>query len=260
MKKRLFALLAAASAVCCALAACSENKPVFDGKSDPFDFEGNMIKPDVIIDGRDDDELWKGDDVAKLQFSSCTVSLLRRPTAIYAFFKVQDTTNYFYYDKGDADEVTYSDSVELYVNVDVNTRTATKQAGCYMLNLGRDNRTRIMSAQMSETEGIWYAWAGMYTFETRQGKSIDGEEEYYFVELMLPVAQLGIGETEDVAIALGHVDRPADTKGKAPNADFFWAGVPGVDPQISSSYRVLRATGGPLLTYAEYDAWKARNE
>lgn len=261
MKKAITLFLAAVMSCVC-LCACSGQQAALPsgvdvppaGKSDPFGFQSNTVKPEVVIDGSDDDELWQGSDVAHISFSSCEVSVLRRATAIYVFFKVQDVTPYSYVSVGDADEVTFSDSIEFYLDAKM-CREKTPQANCYQINLGRDSRTRIMSG----SNGSWYLWDGMYTFETREGWEGD-DYDYYYIEAMIPVAQMGIGATEDVGIAFGHVDRTVDDN-RPLDAFFKWYGMDYkgtfIEPQSPSLYLVLRSTGGSLLTYAEYDQLKA---
>jgi len=253
-KKLLSAVLASACAL--SLCACGSGQPTVAsgidvppaGASNPFDFVGNTVKPEVVIDGSDSDELWQGADVAHVDFSSCNVSILRRPQAVYVYFKVLDVTPYSYVSQGDADEVTFSDSIEIYIDAMLG-RTTTPQANCYQINLGRDGRTRIMSG----SNGVWYLWAGMYTFEVREGWN--DEHDYYFLEAMIPVGQMGIGANEDIGIAFGHVDRSVDDNRNL--EDFYkWYGMDYkqtfIDPQDPSKYLILRHDGGKLLTGAEY--------
>lgn len=249
MKKKLTALLlTAVSAV--SLAACGNAGGGSTKKSAPFDYTGNMIKSELAIDGKKDDALWNDESVTHVDFSTCNVSILRRDNAIYIFFKVYDITPYSYVDQGIADEVTHSDSIEIYIDSKLG-RYDTPQANCYQINLGRDNRTRILSG----SGGNWYEWAGMYTFETREG--YNDEYDYYFLEAMIPVAQLGIGATEAIGIAFGHVDRHVEDNVDL-EAYYKWNGMTFngqfIDPQVPSLYPVLRADGGRLLTYAEYIA------
>lgn len=223
------------------------------GSRNPFDFAGNTVNPEVTIDGRDDDELWEDSSVTHTSFSSCEVSILRRTSAIYLFFKVHDITPYSFVSQGSADEVTHSDSIEFYLDTKL-SRVTTPQANCYQINLGRDSRTRILEG----SGGIWYEWAAMYTFEVREG--FGSEEEYYFVEAMLPLAQMGVKADDDMGIAFGLVDRTVE-ENKDLAGYFTWTGMTYksafVEPQDPSRYLVLRASGGELLSYSEYVATKA---
>lgn len=220
----------------------------------PFDFDGNTVNPEVTIDGRDDDELWQDASVTHTSFSSCEVSILRRTTAIYLFFKVHDVTPYSFVDQGAADEVTRSDSIEFYLDTKL-TRVTSPQANCYQINLGRDSRTRILEGG----SGIWYEWAAMYTFEVREG--FGSEEEFYFVEAMLPLAQMGVSADQDIGIAFGLVDRTVE-ENKDLAGYFTWSGMnyksQFIEPQDPSKYLVLRASGGDLLLYSEYLEAKAQ--
>lgn len=254
---RKFALVLAVLMVLTLLCACNDNgqttTPPVTNNHNPFDFPGNTVNPEVVIDGRNDDELWQDPSVTHTQFSSCEVSILRRPTAIYLFFKVHDVTPYSYVDQGAADEVTHSDSIEFYLDTKL-ARLNSPQANCYQVNLGRDSRTRILEG----SGGIWYAWTAMYTFEVREGYGV--EEEYYFVEAMLPLAQMNASASDDMGIAFGLVDRTVE-ENKDLDGYFTWSGMTYkgtfVDPQIPSTYLVLRANGGDLLSYSEYLASKA---
>ncbi len=248
-----------ATAVATSLAACGgDQTPEYSysipGKSDPFSYTGNMIKSELKIDGSDADELWSDPSVTKVRFSSCDVSILRRDTAIYFYFKVYDITPYSYVNEGAADEVTHSDSIEIYID-SLLGRYDTPQANCYQINFGRDGRTRILSG----SGGIWYKWEGMYNFEAREGFNTD--YDYYFIEAMIPVAQLGIGATEDIGVAFGHVDRHIEENVDL-EAYYKWNGMDFdnkfIDPQVPKLYPVLRATGGDLLTYEQYLAQKPR--
>ncbi len=253
MKKKLLLLTAAAMTLM--LSACGgggDGGTVPGGKTDPFNYQNSMIRPELNIDGRQDEELWKGDDVAHLKFSSCDVSVLRRPDAVYVFYKVFDITPYRYISEGAADEVTYSDSVEIYFDAGLG-RTEKPQVNCYQINLARDGRTRIMSA----AGGVWVDWAGMYMFEVREG--FNDEYDYYYVEAMIPIAQLGASENSDMGIAFGLVDRTVDENKNLLNY-YTWTGVTynsvACDPQHPNTYLVLPASGGKIISYAEYLADK----
>lgn len=241
-----------AAALCTCLCACASADPFLTsptvGKSDPFDYAGNMIKSEVVIDGLDDDELWSVGKKATVSFEDCKVTVMRRPTALYFYFEVLDTTPYAYVGEGAADEVTYSDSIEIYIDSKL-ARSAVPQANCYQINLGRDSRTRILSG----SNGAWLAWSGMYAFETREG--YDAEEDYYFMEVMIPVAQLGMGANDDIGIAFGMVDRTVDDN-KNLESYYGWYGMTYkgefVDPQSPAAYLVLRTSDNKILSYNEY--------
>lgn len=257
--KKLISVIAATAATAVSLCACSGNggeAPSVSGKSDPFAYDNDMISPAVVLDGRDDDELWKSDGVVKLRFSSCDVSLVKNDTALYFLFKVFDITPYRYVNEGAADEVTCSDSIEIYID-SLLGRAAVPQAGCYQVNLGRDGRTRIMSGG----SGVWLDWAGMYMFEVREG--FNDEYDYYFVEVMIPTAQLGSSVTGDMGITFGHVDRTVDENKDLENY-YTWTGITynGVftDPQDPSKYLVLTADGKRILSYEEYLASKTQEQ
>ncbi len=244
MKK--FNLICVLAALLLVLCACTPAIP--QSGVDPFDFKGNATNPEVILDGVDDDELWQGDNVIKVSFGTAEVSIVRRPTAVYFFYKVRDLTPYRFVKTGAAEEVTKSDSVEFYFDAKL-TRTSAPTAYDFQVNLGRDGRTRIC------TGSGWVKWMALYMFEVREG--VDDEEAYYFVEAMLPVEQMGVGATEAMGIAFGQVDRMFDVDNDM-SAYYSWTGltVNGqfVDPQVPSTYLVLTPDGDRLYTYEEYIA------
>lgn len=217
-------------------------------KTNPFDFQSNTVNPEIVVDGVADDEIWKSDNLVTIDFATSNVSIVRRPDAIYMYFKVRDITQYRYVAEGNADEVTVSDSIEFYFDTKLG-RADSPQTNCYQINLGRDSRTRILSG----SGGVWTPWMAMYTFEVREG--IDDEEEYYFVEAMIPVAQMNIGATESIGLAFGQVDRFVDANNDLPDY-FTWTGLTYqgtfVDPQIPSTYLVLTPDGNQIYTYSEY--------
>lgn len=250
MKKILSVLSATAIAGLCLCACASHDtvNTVVSGKTDPFDFKNDMISPEIEIDGDDKDELWQSDGVATLKFSNCDVKVLRRETALYVFFKVFDITPYRYINEGAADEVTSSDSIEIYID-SMLARPNKPRVNCYQINLGRDGRTRIMTGGAD----VWLDWAGMYMFEVREGYNDD--YDYYFVEVMIPIAQLGTTAKGDMGITFGHVDRTVDDNKDLQNY-FTWTGITynGVftDPQDPSTYLVLPASGKSIMSYDEY--------
>lgn len=93
----------------------------------------------------------------------------------------------------------------------------------------------------------------MYTFETREG--YDDESDYYYMEVMIPVAQLGVGATEDMGIAFGQVDRTVEDN-KNLESYYRWFGMTYndrfIEPQNPSEYLVLRTSDNKILSYAEY--------
>ncbi len=249
--KKICLILCAALLLCTALCACQSEtgEPVWDANApDPFDFAGNMVAPEAVIDGRDDDALWQSENNVTVSYADTVVTIVRKPTAIYLFFKVKDTTPYSYVGSGAAEEVTHSDNVEFYFDAKL-SRTDAPAAGDYQINLGRDSRTRICSG------AGWIKWMAMYMFEVREGSVFDNDEAYYYVEAMLPLAQMGIGENDAIGMAFGQVDRTVNINNDLAGY-FTWRGLTFngsfVDPQIPSTYVVLTADGNELLTYEQY--------
>ena len=215
----------------------------------PFEFASNAVNPEVVLDGRKDDALWTSENLVVVEgVGDAVISIVRRPDAVYFFYEVKDNTQYRYVSNGAAEEVTHSDSVEFYFDSKL-TRTSEPSAYDFQVNLGRDGRTRICTGQG------WRKWMALYMFEVREG--MYEEEDYYYVEAMIPVAQMGIGANEAVGIAFGQVNRFVEVKNDLPQY-FNWNGlhVNGelVDPQIPSTYLVLTPTANELYTWDEYQA------
>ena len=234
--------------VLCACQPATEEKNWDKNSDDPFDFKSNMVGLEAKIDGIDDDELWQSENKVTVTYADTVLSIVRRPTAIYLFFKVKDSTPYNYVGSGAAEEVTHSDSVEFYFDAKL-SRTDKPSAGDYQINLGRDSRTRICKGSG------WIKWMAIYMFEVHEGSIITGDEEYYYVEAMMPLAQMDIGENDAVGMAFGQVDRYVDINNDL-QGYFSWRGLTykgkETDPQIPSTYVVLTPNGNTLLTYEEY--------
>ena len=232
------------------LGACQpeQNSKWDPDSANPFDFDGNMVRPEAVIDGYDNDELWQSPNKVTVEYADTVVSIVRKPNAIYLFFKVRDNTPFRYVGSGAAEEVTHSDSVEFYFDAKL-SRTAAPSAGDYQINLGRDSRTRICAG------AGWIKWMAMYMFEVREGSVMDNDEEYYYVEAMLPLAQMGIGANDAIGMAFGQVDRSVDVNNDLPGY-FTWRGLTFeggfADPQKPNTYVVLTADGNKLLTYQQY--------
>lgn len=249
--KKFSMLLCAILFALAALCACQPTVPTPPQPSDapdPFDFDGNMAVPEAVIDGYDNDELWQSPNKVVVEYADTVLSIVRKESAIYLFFKVKDATPYRYVGSGAAEEVTHSDSVEFYFDAKL-SRTSAPSAGDYQINLGRDSRTRICSG------AGWIKWMAMYMFEVREGNVFDGDEEYYYVEAMVPLAQMGIGKDDAIGMAFGQVDRYVDINNDL-QGYFSWKGLTFngkfVDPQVPSTYVVLTPDATKLLSYDEY--------
>lgn len=223
-------------------------------KSNPFSFKGNVVSLEAVIDGVDDDALWQDEDRVQVHFANCDVTIVRRATAVYLFYKVYDVTPYRFVGTGDADEVTKSDSIEFYFDSRLN-RANVPSADCYQINLGRDGRTRILKGATDS----FTKWLALYNFEVREGD--DDEYDYYFVEAVLPAEQMNMTADNAIGIAFGQVDR-VDERNVDLQKYYTWTGIvykgQYVDPQIPSTYVVLNpkslepGVNNRLYTYEEY--------
>lgn len=260
MKRTISAIIAVIlTAVLLFMSSCTKSKAA----SDPFGFAGNAIEPEAVIDGDGSDELWNSPDRVEVDFGTTHLILVRRPDAIYLYYKVKDITPYSYVSTGDDDEVTKSDSIEFYVDSKLG-RADAPVGNCYQINLGRDGRTRILSG----SKGVFNKWLALYTFEVREGQTAE-EYDYYYVEVMLPVAQMNMGADEAVGVAFGQVDRIVESNVDL-QKNFTWTGLSEngafVDPQVPSTYLVLtpksliQGQNNRLYTYSEYLTFTARNQ
>lgn len=224
-------------------------------QTDPFAKDSNATNPEVNLDGYKTDDLWSSDDRVEVDFATSHVTIVMRTEAIYLFFEVKDITPYKYVGTGDQDEVNRSDSIEFYFDTKL-SRASAPSANCYQINLGRDGRTRIMSGN----GGVWRSWLALYSFEVREGVSA-AEYDYYYVEAMIPAAQMNITPGSAIGIAFGQVDRNADV-----NVDlekyFTWTGLTHngvfIEPQSPAEYLVIspvslvEGTSNRVYTYDEY--------
>ncbi len=249
--KKLFSIIAVVLMMTVVLSGCTDD-PI---KTDPFAGSGNATDPEVVIDGYKTDDLWGSPDRIEVDFATSHVTIVMRDEAVYLFFEVKDITPYNYVGTGDQDEVNRSDSIEFYFDTKLG-RADAPSANCYQINLGRDGRTRIMSGH----NGVWMDWLALYSFEVREGQSAE-EYDYYYVEAMLPSAQMNITPGDAIGIAFGQVDRTSEV-----NVDlekyFTWTGLTYngvfIEPQSPSQYLVISPKAliegavNRVYTYEEY--------
>ncbi len=264
MKKFLVFIMALMTVMTLALVGCDSNgqQSTEQGldpnapKSSPFAFQGNVVALEAVIDGYNNDALWQDPNRVEVQFANCEVTIVRRPTAVYLFYKVYDVTPYRFVATGDADEVTKSDSIEFYFDSQLN-RANVPSGNCYQVNLGRDGRTRILAGATNSFD----KWLALYNFEVREGDFNNGDYDYYYVEAVVPAAQMNMTADNAIGIAFGQVDR-VDERNVDLQKYYTWTGIVYkgnfVDPQIPSTYVVLSPvsliSGEPnrLYTYDEY--------
>ncbi|TVP96857.1 MAG: hypothetical protein EA374_00515, partial [Acholeplasmatales bacterium] len=206
-----------------------------------FDFDGNYTPPELVIDGRDDDEQWQLASPAIVygHDNRVTVRFYRGETALFVFWDVQDE-NLLTRGFNDGDDVNRGDSVELYIDVR-NDGTSRPNEDDVQINIGVHGYTRILRGM----GGSWGSWNGLLDYAIHIDGVIndpDVSDNGYTVELMIPYAQLGMERDDDIGIALGHVNK-VDI-GNTPGVDYEWYGWVHqgtfVDPQNPSTYVVFR--------------------
>lgn len=250
--KKLITIIVTVFMLTAILAGCTDPTVT---TTDPFAADSNATNPEVVLDGYKTDALWSSDDRIEVDFATSHVTIVMRDEAVYLFFEVKDITPYKYVGTGDKDEVNRSDSIEFYFDTKLG-RSSTPSANCYQINLGRDGRTRIMSG----SNGVWLSWLALYSFEVREGESA-AEYDYYYVEAMIPSAQMNITPGSAIGVAFGQVDRNTDV-----NVDlekyYTWTGLTYngvfVEPQSPADYLVIspvsliKGARNRVYTYEEY--------
>ena len=217
-------------------AACGESGGIGGGNGDSyqdynpdkesgggqFDFDGNYAAPELVIDGKGDDEAWKNTEVLATfgHGGAATVKAYRGEEALFFFFEVEDT---ILLTEGNAndDSVTRSDSIEFYLDT-LADGGLKPQNDDYQINLGIHGKTRIMQGSGSG----WGNWNGLIDYEVAlDGTLNDGTEANdrgYSVEVMVPYSQIGIEKDDTVAVSFGQVDKFGS--GSASGTDWDWYG------------------------------------
>ncbi|MDR2202391.1 MAG: hypothetical protein LBP26_06520, partial [Clostridiales bacterium] len=218
-----------------------------------FDFDGNYEAPELKVDGKADDPEWGSAPVFatfgnSTHSGNVTAKAWRGQKAMFFFFAVTDNCLLTYTNNG-GDDVNKGDSVELYIN------TLESEAKCtgYQINLGVNNKTRIMLASGALDAGWsarWGSWNGLIDYEIfLNGTLEDGNDTNdtgYGVEVMVPYGQIGITNQDPVGVALGRVDRFNDA-GATAGVHWDWYGWSysghNVDPQIPTTYPIYMPDG-----------------
>ena len=214
------------------------NKDGINTEPGNFDFDGNFVKPEITIDGEDNDEAWAGPNVSEtLSFqneqNTITVKLLRGERSLFFFFRVTDK---YICAKGNnnGDDVSHSDSVEIYID-SLNDGGTAPQTDDYQINLGVHDKTRILVGSGT----VWSNWNGLCQYETKINGTLNDNsdiDEGYAVEGMIPWNQIGCTKDSIFGVAFGNVDKKTDDA----QEETTWNGLTFdgilVEPQTPNNY------------------------
>ncbi len=214
------------------------NKNGINTEPGNFDFDGNFVKPEINIDGDDNDEAWTGPNVSQtLQFSNNTnqisVKLLRGNNSLFFFFRVSDK---YINAKGNdnGDDVSQSDSVEIYID-SLNDGGVAPRTDDYQINLGVHDKTRILVGSGTH----WSNWNGLCQYETKISGTLNDNSDVdtgYAVEGMIPWNQIGCDKNSAFGVAFGNVNKTTTE----PLEEVTWDGLifDGVlvEPQTPNNY------------------------
>ncbi len=216
----------------------SINKDGIETEPGNFDFDGNFVVPEIIIDGNDNDEAWSGEHVSEiLQFNNdtnkVTVKLLRGEHALFFFYKVTDK---YICSKGNdnGNDVSASDSVEIYID-SLNNGGTAPQTDDYQINLGVHDKTRILVGSGTS----WSNWNGLCQYEVKITGTLNDNSDIdvgYNVEGMIPWNQIGCDKNSSFGVAFGNVDKKTNESAE----EVSWAGLTFggilIEPQTPNNY------------------------
>lgn len=208
--------------------------------SDQFDFKGNYTKPELTVDGKDDEEQWKNatEYIYFGQLLQAKVKMFRGESALYCYFVVEDE-DIETIGENNGDDVTKGDSVEIYFDFK-NDASSKPQNDDIQINIGAHGKTRIFVG----SNGQWGSWNGLLDYEVLINGTLNDDKDVdqgYSIELMIPYEQVGIDKNSIFGFSLGHVAR-----GKESTHDtlaYTWGGISYegnfIDPQSPATYLVL---------------------
>lgn len=207
---------------------------------DQFDFKGNYTKPELTVDGKDDEEQW-ANATEYVSFGSllqAKVKMLRGENALYCHFVVEDE-DIQTVGENNGDDVTKGDSVEIYFDFK-NDASGKPQSDDIQINIGAHGKTRIFVG----SNGQWGSWNGLLDYEVLLDGTLNDDTDTdrgYSIELMIPYEQVGIDKNSMFGFSLGHVARGRESTHDT--LAYTWGGITYegnfVDPQSPASYLVL---------------------
>lgn len=193
---------------------------------DQFDHDGNYLPPELVIDGKDDDEQWQNAPVlltyGGADGAAVSVKAWRGERAMFFYFDVQDSilltqglTN--------GDEVCRGDSVEIYIDTKADGGRYP-QSDDFQFNFGIHGKARIMQGAGSQ----WGLWNGLIDYEVsiNEGSTLNNgaaaNDTGYSMEVMVQYKEIMIEKDDTVGIAFGHVDKVQVEDGR--DGQYYWYG------------------------------------
>ena len=204
-----------------------------------FDYPGNYIAPELVVDGLDKDKEWEKatEELSFGETKNAKMKIYRGEEALFCFFSVEDQdiqtvgTN-------NGDDVTKGDSVEVYFDFknDATDKPATDDI---QINIGAHGKTRIFVG----SNGQWGSWNGLLDYSVELNGTLNNDKDVdigYTVELMIPYSQVGIDKNSKFGVTCGHVQRGKDSTNDT--LPYTWGGIVFennfVDPQSPKAYLV----------------------
>lgn len=245
-KKRWLAVVALAACALMGFAACKPDEepggpggfvgskddeyvdydPTKQPGGDQFDHDGNYLPPELVIDGKDDDEQWQNAPelltYGGADGAAVSVKAWRGERAMFFYFDVKDSilltqglTN--------GDEVCRGDSVEIYIDTKADGGRYP-QSDDFQFNFGIHGKARIMQGAGSQ----WGLWNGLIDYEVsiNEGSTLNNgaaaNDTGYSMEVMVQYKEIMIEKDDTVGIAFGHVDKVQVEDGR--DGQYFWYG------------------------------------
>lgn len=204
---------------------------------DQFDYQGNYIAPELIIDGELKDPQWAqaSEELVFGETKNAKMKIYRGNDALFCFFTVEDI-DIETIGNNNGDDVTKGDSVEVYFDFK-NDASNKPNSDDIQINIGAHGKTRIFVG----SNGQWGSWNGLLDYSILINGTLNNNKDVdvgYTVELMIPYSQVGIDKNSIFGVTCGHVQRGLDSVNDT--LPYTWGGLivdnNFVDPQSPKAY------------------------
>lgn len=207
-----------------------------------FDYDGNYTAPELVIDGKADDEQWKSAPVlltyGGADGEAVSVKAYRGERAMFFYFDVKDSV-LLTQGSTNGDEVCRGDSVEIYIDTKADGGQ-NPQPDDFQFNFGIHGKARIMMG----AGGQWGMWNGLIDYEVsiNEGSTLNNgatkDDTGYSMEVMVQYKEIMMEKDDTIGIAFGHVDKVQVEDGR--DGQFYWYGWnykgADVNPQRPETY------------------------
>lgn len=191
-----------------------------------FDYDGNYTAPELVIDGKADDEQWKSAPVlltyGGADGEAVSVKAYRGERAMFFYFDVKDSV-LLTQGSTNGDEVCRGDSVEIYIDTKADGGQ-NPQPDDFQFNFGIHGKARIMMG----AGGQWGMWNGLIDYEVsiNEGSTLNNgatkNDTGYSMEVMVQYKEIMMEKDDTIGIAFGHVDKVQVEDGR--DGQFYWYG------------------------------------